>query len=127
MLPQKNEFYKYVLPLKNWVYWITTRREKNVTASRMYVFVKNCLKVKNMLFFHLVTTLYNFALKIETSWAKRARKPILETWNANDVTVYVWFIHSLTKSFKNMQCKKYHSKCPKSTIKNKNILNWIQD
>ena len=96
MLPQKNEFYKYVLPLKNSVYWITTRREKNVTASRLYIFVKNFLKVENMLFFHLVTTLYNFAIKIETSWAKRVRKSILETWNANDVIVYVWFIHSLT-------------------------------
>ena len=50
---------------------------------------------------------YNFALKIETSWAEKVVKPILETWNtANDVTVYVWFIHSQIKNIKNMQCKR---------------------
>ena len=54
-----------------------------------------------------MTAFYNFALKIETSWAKKIGKPILETQNAaNDVIVYVWFIHSLIKKFKNMQCKK---------------------
>ena len=29
-----------------------------------------------------MTTFYNFALKIETSWAKKVVKPILELWNA---------------------------------------------
>ena len=29
-----------------------------------------------------MTTFYNFALKIETSWAKTFVIPILETWNA---------------------------------------------
>ena len=27
-----------------------------------------------------MTTLYNFAVKIETNWAKKVVKPILETW-----------------------------------------------
>ena len=50
---------------------------------------------------------YNFALKIEPTWAKKVVRPILETWDAaNGVTVYDWFIHSVTKTFKNMQCKK---------------------
>ena len=50
---------------------------------------------------------YNFALKIEPTWAKKVVRPILETWDAaNDVNVYDWFIHSVTKTFKNMQCKK---------------------
>ena len=52
-----------------------------------------------------MTTFYDFALNIETSWAKKVVKTILETWNANSVIVYVWFIHSRIKNFKNMQCK----------------------
>ena len=56
-------------------------------------------KLKNIIF-PFITIFYNFALKIETSWAKKVVKPILETWNAvNDVTVYVWFIRSLIKIF----------------------------
>ena len=40
----------------------------------------------------------NFALKIETGWAKKVVKPIMETWNAtNDIIVRIWFIHSLIK------------------------------
>ena len=41
-----------------------------------------------------MTTFYKFTLKVETSWAKKVVKPILETWNANDVIVYVSFICS---------------------------------
>ena len=53
-----------------------------------------------------MTTFYNFALIIETNWAKKVVKSILETENgANDVIEYVWFIYSLRKYFKNMQCK----------------------
>ena len=43
-------------------------------------------------------------LKIETSWAKKIVKSILETRNANDVIVK--FILSSNKKIKNMQCKK---------------------
>ena len=39
--------------------------------------------------FTLMTTFYNFTPKIETSWAKKVVKFILETWNVNDVIVYV--------------------------------------
>ena len=53
-----------------------------------------------------MSALYNFAFQIETSWAKKVVKLILETWNAANVIVYVWFIHSLIKCFKNKQCKK---------------------
>ena len=50
-----------------------------------------------------MTTFYNFALKIETSWAKKVVKPILETWNAaNNVIVYFWFIQSLIKGLKHV-------------------------
>ena len=57
---------------------------------------------KNILF-PLMTTFYNFALKIETSWAKKVVKPILETWNAaNNVIVYFWFIQSLIKGLKHV-------------------------
>ena len=34
-----------------------------------------------------MTVFYNFALKIETSWAKKVVNPILETWNAPNVIV----------------------------------------
>ena len=69
-----------------------------------------------------MTTFYNVAVKIESSWPKKVVKPILETWNAaSDVIVYVWFIHSLIKFFKHMQCKKNNSKCTKFTIKSKII------
>ena len=40
-----------------------------------------------------MTAFYNFTLKTETSWAKKVAKPILETWNVNDIIVYVWFIY----------------------------------
>ena len=40
-----------------------------------------------------MTTSYDFALKIETSWAKTDVKPSLETWNVNDIIVYVWYIY----------------------------------
>ena len=50
-----------------------------------------------------MTTFYNFAFIIETNWAKKVIKPILETGNgANVVTEYVWFIYCLIKNFKNM-------------------------
>ena len=42
-----------------------------------------------------MTTFYDFALKIETSWAKIDVKPSLETWNVNNVIVYVWYIYVL--------------------------------
>ena len=38
--------YKYVLTLKNWVDWITTRREKNVTKKVLYL-GKKCPEIKN--------------------------------------------------------------------------------
>ena len=50
-----------------------------------------------------MTTFYNFALKIETSWAKRVVKPISENRNTSNVIVYVWFVHS---GIKKMKCKK---------------------
>ena len=54
-----------------------------------------------------MTTFYNFALKIETSWDKKVVKSILEIlYTFNDLIAYVWFIHSQIKNFKNMQCKK---------------------
>ena len=40
--------------------------------------------------FPFMTTFDNFILKIETSWAKEVVKSISETWNANDVIVFVY-------------------------------------
>ena len=43
-------------------------------------------KIKNI----FMPTFCNVTLKIETK--KKVVKSILETWNVNDVIVYVWFI-----------------------------------
>ena len=51
MVHQKRGSYKYVLPLKNWVEWANTRREKNVTTSKMYIVGRSTQKLKNI-FFH---------------------------------------------------------------------------
>ena len=48
MLPQKYEFYKYALPLKNWVDWITTWQEKNVTTSKIFILRRSAQKLKNI-------------------------------------------------------------------------------
>ena len=50
-------------------------------------------------------TFYDFALKIETNWAKMDVKPSLETWNVN-VIVYVCYIYSQFKRIKDMKYKK---------------------
>ena len=47
--------------------------------------------------FPLMTTFHNFTLQMETIWAKKVLNPILWTWNANGVIVYVWFIYSSIK------------------------------
>ena len=51
-----------------------------------------------------MATFYDFALKIEASWVKKDVKHNLETWNVNDVIVYV-YIYSQIKKIKNMECK----------------------
>ena len=50
-----------------------------------------------------MTTFYNFAFKIETSWAKKDVKLSLEAWNVNDVIVDVWYIFSQINKNKNMK------------------------
>ena len=52
-----------------------------------------------------MTTFYDFALKTETSWAKKGVNPSLETWNVNDVIVCA-YIYSQIKKTKNMKYKK---------------------
>ena len=42
--------YKYVLTLKNWVDWITTRREKNVGNTKTVHFEKKCPEIKIYLY-----------------------------------------------------------------------------
>ena len=48
---------------------------------------------------HFMTTSHNFALKIETSWAKKVAKSNLETRNVNDVYSFS------DKKLKKVQCK----------------------
>ena len=75
MLDQKHECFKYVLPLNNWLDWIGTRQE-----NKCHKPTKRAWKyTKVNIFFHCMTNFYNFALKIETSPAKRVVKPISET------------------------------------------------
>ena len=47
-----------------------------------------------------MNTFYKFTLKIETNWVKKVVKSIMETWNVNDIIVYVWFIYFLIKKLK---------------------------
>ena len=54
-------------------------------------------KLKINFFFHFMTTIYNFALKMETSLAKSVVKAILETKNANNFIVYIFFIYLFLK------------------------------
>ena len=62
-------------------------------------------------FFALMTTFYNFSLKLGTSGAKKVVKSILKTWNATNVIVCVWFI------IKIWNVKKNNSKRSKITKK----------
>ena len=68
--------YKYLLTLKNWVDWITTRQEKNVTNTKMVHFEKKCPEIKkNNIFFPL--WLRSLALLLKWKAAKKVIKPIL--------------------------------------------------
>ena len=64
---------KYVLSLKNRVDWIATRREKCHNLENVN-FEKKCSKIKKQ-----ILHLYDFTLKIETSWGKKVVQPIF--WN----------------------------------------------
>ena len=53
-----------------------------------------------------MSTFYDFVLKIEASWVKKDVEPGLETWNVNDVIVYVSvYLFWDKKKIKNMDCK----------------------
>ena len=80
-LYQKHDSYRYTLPLKNWVDWISTRRDKNRSLKNKH-FEKDPKAKKEKKI--LMTTFYNFALIIETGWAVGMVKPILKTGNLND-------------------------------------------
>ena len=68
-----------------------------------------------------MTTFNNFTFTIETSWAKKVAKSILENWNVNYVIVYVWFIYCQIKKVKTCNVKKNNFKYRKFTIKTKLI------
>ena len=74
---------------KSWIFYIgttteklswldNTMRVKNDTTSKMNILRKRVQKLKTFLL-HFMTTFHNFALQIETSWAKSVVNPILET------------------------------------------------
>ena len=75
--------FQALLPLKNFADWISARREQKVPTSKRYILGKKGRKSKSMLFFHFMTTFYNFALKTETSKVSRVVKPTSETGNPN--------------------------------------------
>ena len=76
MLHQKRGSYEYVLPLKNWVDWTTTRWEKNVATWKIYILGRSAQKLKKLIF-PPMTTFYDFVLNIETSWTK---KDVKSSW-----------------------------------------------
>ena len=54
MLHQEHEsVHESVVPLKNLVDWIRTRREKKLTTSKMYILTKKGLKVEKHVTFSL--------------------------------------------------------------------------
>ena len=65
-----------------------------------------------------MTSFYNFILKIQSSWAVKVIKSILETWNVIDFIVYVWFTYFLIKKLKICNVKKNYFKYTKFSIKN---------
>ena len=65
-----------------------------------------------------MSTFYNFALKRETSWAKKVLKPNLETLNANANCLCLVYLFSDQVKIEICNVKKNDSKCPKFTIKN---------
>ena len=82
MLHQKHESYSYVLPLRNWVDWISTRRDK-VSSPQRFTFWET-QKLTNIAISYFTTTFHNFALRVETGWATRMVETILKTRNVND-------------------------------------------
>ena len=78
--------------------------KKKKSQSQKCTFWEEVPKNLKKLTFLLMTTFYNFPLKIEASWVKTDVKPSLETWNVNDVVVYVWYIYFHIKKIKNMEC-----------------------
>ena len=65
-----------------------------------------------------MTTFYNFTLKIETNWAQKTVKSILETeMSMILLCMFVLFI-SGWKKLKIWNVKKNNFKCTKFTIKN---------
>ena len=67
----------------------------------LYILRKSAWKLKNLLFFHFMTNAYNFALKIETNWAKSVVEPNSKSRNANDVVVFL--VYSF---FEKEECEK---------------------
>ena len=65
----------------------------------MHILRKSAQKLKNKEIKNFTPYDYLLPIKIETSWAKKVVKAILETWNTNDAIVDVWFIHSRIKKF----------------------------
>ena len=75
-----------------------------------------------------MSTFSNFAPKKETSWAKKVVKFIFETWNANDVIVYVCLVHAwVKKKLRTCNVNKNNFKCTNFTIRDSNNSDWIQD
>ena len=69
-----------------------------------------------------MTTLYKFTHKIAFSWAKKVLKPILETWNTNDVIVLcLVYLFSDKIKLKICNAKKNNSKCSNLQWKTKII------
>ena len=79
--------------------------EKKMSQPQKFIFWEEVPKNKKKQTFPLMTTFSDFALKIEASWVTKDVKSSLETWNVNDVIVYVWYIYSQIKKIKNTECK----------------------
>ena len=74
--------------------WLNNNRQEKLQPQKCTFWKKVSKKL---------IVFYNFALKIETSGAKKVVKSIMKTWNY--VIVHVWFIHSLIKFLRTCNVK----------------------
>ena len=77
MLHHKHESYRCVLPLKIQLIRLALGQKK-ILKLKNVPFEKKGLTVKKHKILHFITTFHNFTIKIETSWAKRLVKLILD-------------------------------------------------
>ena len=66
MIQKNRESYRYELPIKKLIYWISSRLAKFLQFQKCTFSEKVSKSKNNITFLNFMTTFHNFALKIET-------------------------------------------------------------